>query len=119
MGYWKKFQMFCQEHRLRTDKQSSHDAYEADCRGLSFQACDTVEINDEHQVSWNEITIMTGGRSGIRDTRCPYCGWDKEKSNQSFRIDCTLIRAEWRCFYCGVNGVTVNPEGVPSTQNHS
>jgi hypothetical protein len=114
MGYWKKFQMFCREHHLKTDEQSSHDAYDADLHGLAFHARESVEITDEHAVSWNEIELLTGWRSGTHDVRCPYCGWDKERSNDTFRINRTLARADWFCHYCGVRGATVNPEGVPT-----
>jgi hypothetical protein len=114
MGYWKNFQLFCQQHHLNPHKSTSLDAYEADRHGLSFHARETIEIDDEHQLTWNEIETITGGRSGICDTRCPYCGWDKEQSNQTFRIDRTLSSAQWRCFYCGTKGTTTNPEAVPS-----
>jgi hypothetical protein len=112
MNYWKDFQIFCLNNKLRPDEQSSHNAYEADCCGVSFHARKLIEIDDDHALSWREIDALTGGRSGTHNVPCPYCGWDKPHSTR-LKIDRTLTRAEWRCFYCGVS-TTVTPEGVPS-----
>ncbi len=116
MGYWKNFQLFCQDHRLDAEKPSSHDIYEAACRGLSLHAPNPEamdEIDDPHALSWDIIEHITGGCSGTHYTRCPNCGWDKERNNNTFTIDRTLVGAQGHCFYCGLRGETSNPEGVP------
>jgi hypothetical protein len=109
MGYWKDFQLFCRQHELDPHKDSSHDAYEADARGLPFRA---IKISDDrHEVSWGEIEALTNSKSGTHYTRCPNCGWDKDQSNNSFKIQCTASGAKWDCIYCGISGTTGNPDG--------
>ena len=74
---------------------------------------EAVDKADESALTWEEIESLTGARSGIHNTACPYCGSGAEYSTR-FKIERTLAHAKWVCFYCGVKGTTDNPEGVPS-----
>jgi hypothetical protein len=115
MGYWKNLQIFAQNNRLDPQERSTHDAYKADQMGLSWRERQSVEVNDDHALTWDEIELLTGGRPGSHTTPCPYCGTDKPDSTR-FKIDRDLSCASWICFYCGVKGTATNPEAVASDQ---
>jgi hypothetical protein len=116
MGYWKNLQVFCRQysetHRRFIDpnKRGTQDAYAAYCRGLSWKLPEVPEIADDRDLTWDEVDSLTGGIAGTHHTPCPYCGPDKELSTR-FKIERTLIRAKWHCFYCSVQGTTENDSG--------
>jgi hypothetical protein len=113
VGQFKKFALLCSIEGLDPDKNDSWRAFHADQKGLSWRARQTIEVSDDHALSWDEIETLTGGRSGVHNTPCPYCGADSQRSTR-FRIERTLSRASWVCFYCGTKGTVDNPNDAPS-----
>jgi hypothetical protein len=114
MGYWKNLQIFCQQHKLDPHKRDTQAAYEADRKGLPWRVREAVSKSDcESVLTWDEIEMLTGARSGTHNTACPYCGSGAQYSTV-FKTERTPAHAKWVCFYCGVKGTTDNPEGVPS-----
>jgi hypothetical protein len=64
-----------------------------------------TKTDGERTISWKELGALIGGPApGTHYARCPYCGWDKERSNDALEIRCTLTSASYHCHYCGVKG---------------
>jgi hypothetical protein len=83
MGYWKKLQIELLNRRIATNGKAS----------------------SERTISWKELKALTSGLSpGTHYVRCPYCGWDKEQSNDTLEVRCTLTEASYHCHYCGTEG---------------
>jgi hypothetical protein len=117
MGYWKNFQIFCLEYNkgrnrdyLNPHSRRAHDLYNLDRRGLPWRDSTVPEIADDRDLSWEEVDGLTGGLSGTHHTPCPYCGADKELSTR-FKIERTLAKANWYCFYCSARGSVENTSG--------
>ena len=42
-------------------------------------------------ILWKELKALTSGLApGTHYVRCPYCGWDKERSNDTLEFRFTL-----------------------------
>ena len=110
MGYWKNLQIFCLEYNknrtsnfLDPRSRLAHDLYNADRKGLSWQVSEVPEIVDDRDLTWDEVEQLTGGMPGPHHTPCPYCAPEKELSSR-FKIERTLTKSSWYCFYCGARG---------------
>jgi len=69
------------------------------------RAAGLTDTASERSISWRELKALTGGlQPGTHYVRCPCCGWDKERSNDSLEVRCTLTEASYRCHYCGTKG---------------
>jgi hypothetical protein len=117
MGYWKNFQLFCNIYNqgrmrdlLNPHSRRAHDLYAAHLKGLLWEVPEVPEIADDRDLSWDEVDQLTGGIAGTHHTPCPYCGPDKELSIR-FKIERTLAKANWYCFYCNARGSVENEDG--------
>jgi Toprim domain len=110
MGYWKELSLFCQEHKLNPDLKSTRRAFDAEQKGLLWRDRNVPEIEDDRDLTWDEVDQLTGGIPGTHYMPCPYCAPDKELSTR-FKIERTLVRAEWYCFYCSARGRAENKNG--------
>jgi hypothetical protein len=119
MGYWKGLSLFCQIYNegkrresdcLNPHKRIAQDLYSAHLRGLSWSLPKAPEIGDDRDLTWDEVDQLTGGMPGTYHTPCPYCAPEKGLSTR-FKIERTLARASWFCFYCSAKGSVENKDG--------
>jgi hypothetical protein len=119
MGYWKNLQVFCRAYNEGKRRESdcldpysrlAQDLYSAHQRGLPWKVPKAPEIEDDRDLTWEEIDRLTGGMPGVHHTPCPYCAPEKELSTR-FKIERTLDRARWYCFYCRARGSVENRAG--------
>jgi hypothetical protein len=108
MGWWKAFGMFCREHGLNPDKESSVRYFEAG------RVREVPKISAERGLTWHEVDELTLGRVGTHAMPCPYCGAEKTYSSR-FQIKRTLTHAQRHCFYCGMSGEAESGE-VPTPE---
>jgi len=96
MGAWKELLIFCKSNDLDPAARSSHEAFK---RGWAFP-----RIDDDRDLTMEEIAELTGGKLGETTTACPYCGSGKPHSHR-LRIERYSPNfATWECFYCSRSG---------------
>jgi hypothetical protein len=111
MSMMKRFLHFCQECDLNSELNSTARAFSQYIDAGERE----LDISDGRDLTFEDIDILTGGRLGVFNIPCPYCGQNKLWST-CFRIDRrTLAFAWWRCFYCGRGG-TVHADGIDPEQ---
>jgi hypothetical protein len=88
----------------------AHDLYSLHRKGLPWKVPQAPEIEDDRDLTWEEVDQLTGSMPGTHHTPCPYCAPEKELSTR-FKIERTLVRADWYCFYCSARGTVENKDG--------
>jgi putative DNA primase/helicase len=72
---------------------------------LNRRTAGLLKPEDKPKILWKELKTLTSGLApGTHYVRCPYCGWDKERSNDTLEVRCTLTEASYHCHYCGTEG---------------
>jgi hypothetical protein len=93
MGTLDDYMIFCQNNPQLSPSEKYHEFYR-----------NVLKIDDGHDLTFEEIDILTGGRLGKFNVPCPYCGSHKPWSS-TFSIERRNIRyARWHCFYCNRTG---------------
>ncbi len=98
MGAWKEYGMFCRDHDLNPRLPSSQRSW------LYGEAPRAISIDDDRDLTWDEIEELTGGTVGTFNVPCPYCGPDKPDSTRFQVKRLSFGSATWHCFYCGASG---------------
>src|SRR5215470_6610501 len=109
MGWWKRFDLFCQIEGIRPYVESEKGVlslnqhavrcFEAEEAGAHWREFEFPHLGQGEDLTFEQIDHLTCGEPGIHRVVCPYCG-DSDAEKRTMRVERTFEKAKYVCSYC-------------------